>query len=51
MEHAEAALRLLAAFIALFVEGIAVLFIFIGAIETVVLVGGRTTGLLAREAG
>ena len=51
MEHAEAALRLLAAFIALFVEGIAVFFIFIGAIETVVLVGGRTTGLLAREAG
>ena len=51
MEHAEAALRLLAAFIALFVEGIAVLFIFIGAIETVVLVGGRTTGLLARDAG
>jgi uncharacterized membrane protein len=51
MQQVEATLRFLAAFTALFVEGIAVLFIFTGAIETIVLVVGQTTGLLAREPG
>lgn len=51
MEHVETAMRLFAASTALFVEGIAVLFIFVGAIETIVLVVGETTHLLAREFG
>jgi uncharacterized membrane protein len=51
VEQTEAALRLVALYVALLVEGIAVLLIAYGALETVVYVGGQVSGLMARGSG
>ncbi|HKD21603.1 MAG TPA: DUF1622 domain-containing protein [Rhizomicrobium sp.] len=51
MAEAEAALRVFTAFIALFVEGVAVLLIAYGGIETLVYVVGQLSGLMPRGSG
>jgi uncharacterized membrane protein len=50
MAETEAALRFFTAFIALFVEGVAVLLIAYGGIETLVYVVGQLSGLMVRGA-
>ena len=51
MEAAEAALRFVAACVGLLVEGIAVLYIALGALETAVLLIGRWAGFFPRKSG
>ena len=51
MAETEAALRIFASFIALLVEGIAVLLIAYGGLETLIYVAGQLSGLMVRGEG